>query len=60
MLKLQDFEKAAILDGLEGWELIELLQISIEDVLDAALDSDWLNEDNVDEVMDSILTGVRE
>jgi len=48
---LTDEQEDALKDALEGWELIELLNISISDVLAAAIDNGWINEDNVDDVL---------
>lgn len=49
---LNDFEQATVKDALEGWELIEFLQIDIEDVLRVALDNDWVNEDNIEDLLE--------
>jgi len=51
---LNSSEFYAITDSLEGWELIEFLQVSIEEILASALDNDWLNEDNVEDVLELI------
>lgn len=53
-MQLEEFLQEAIKDRLEGWELVEFLQIPIEDILLAALDNDWINEDNVEEVLDFV------
>jgi hypothetical protein len=54
---LGEFEQTTITDRLEGWELVEFLQVPIEQILLAALESDWINEDNVEDVLDWI--GIR-
>jgi hypothetical protein len=51
---LTQYEQEAITDRLEGWELVEFLQVSIEQILLAALDNDWINEDNLDDLLDFI------
>lgn len=51
---LNDFEQDTVKDVLEGWELIEFLQIDIEDVLRIALDNDWINVDNVEDLLEFI------
>lgn len=48
----------AIRDRLEGWELVEFLQIPIDEVLDAAIDNDWIDEDNIEDLLD--FTGIKE
>lgn len=48
---LTDEQEDALKDALEGWELIELLNIPISDVLAAAIDNGWINEDNVEDVL---------
>ncbi len=50
ILKAEEFY--AVTDRLEGWELIEFLQVSIEEVLASALDNDWINEENVEDVLE--------
>lgn len=35
MIKLPEHVKAALVDRLEGWELVDFLQITIEDVVEA-------------------------
>ena len=56
-MKLTEQEFYAITDRLEGWELVEFLQIDIEEVLASALDNDWLNDENVEDVLE--LAGLR-
>lgn len=51
-MKLTEQEFFAITDRLEGWELVEFLQIGIEDILAAALDNDWINDDNVEDFVE--------
>lgn len=51
---LEEFVVKAIEDRLEGWELIELLDLPIEQVLLAALENDWINEENVDDVLELV------
>lgn len=51
-MKLTEQEFFAITDRLEGWELVEFLQIDIEDILAAALDNDWINDDNVEDLVE--------
>lgn len=49
---LRDYEQEAVIDRLEGWELVEFLQVPVEQVLIAALDNDWITEDNLDDLLD--------
>lgn len=51
---LKDFEQEAVNDRLEGWELVEFLQVPIEQVLIAALDNDWITEENLDDLLDFV------
>lgn len=51
---LKDFEQEAVIDRLEGWELVGFLQVPIEQVLIAALDNDWITEDNLDDLLDLV------
>jgi len=51
---LKDFEQDAVIDRLEGWELVEFLQVPIEQVLIAALDNDWITEENLDDLLDLV------
>lgn len=55
---LEEFEQDIIKDRLEGWELVEFLQIPIEQVLLAALENDWIDEENVDDVFEFV--GIKE
>lgn len=49
---LEEFEQDAIKDRLEGWELVEFLQVSIEQVLLAALENDWIDDENAEDLLD--------
>lgn len=49
--KLSDLVKKAIIDRLEGWELIEFLQIDIETVVDTFEDEIL---DNITDVLELI------
>jgi hypothetical protein len=51
---LEDFILDTIRDRLEGWELVDFLQIPIEEVLNAAIDLDWINEDNIEDLLDLV------
>jgi hypothetical protein len=51
---LTDFEKDLVISRLEGWELVEFLQIPIEEVLDIALSEYWINQQNVSDVRELI------
>lgn len=44
----------ALIDRLEGYELVEFLQIDTEQVLLAALENDWINEDNIEDLLDFV------
>jgi hypothetical protein len=54
---LDEFEVNAIADRLEGWELVEFLQIPIESILAAAIENDWVNEENYQDLLE--FTGLR-
>lgn len=49
---LNDHEKAALIDRLHGWELVEFLQVTIEQAVDAALEEGWITEDNIEELLE--------
>lgn len=51
---LTDFQKEAVEDWFEGWELVEFLDIPIAAILQAAIDNDWINEDNVDDLLEEM------
>lgn len=47
-------EEQAIKDRLEGWELVDFLQVPIEKVLEAAIENDWIDEENLADLLDFI------
>lgn len=51
---LKEYEKDALVDRLEGWELVDFLQVPIEQVLLAALENDWINEENVEDLLEFV------
>lgn len=51
-MNLEEFIQNAVADRLEGWELVEFLQVPIELVLAAALENDWINDDNLAEALE--------
>lgn len=51
---LSEFEKTSIGDTLYGWELVEFLGVSIEDILLAAEEYGWINEENEEDVKEWI------
>ena len=53
-MELEEFTQDVIEDRLEGWELVEFLQIPIDQILLAALENDWINEDNLDDVREFV------
>jgi hypothetical protein len=53
-MQLEEFVKDIITDRLEGWELVEFLQIPVDQILLAALENDWINEDNIEELLDFV------
>jgi hypothetical protein len=53
-LLLDEFECDAIVDRLEGWELADFLQIPIDELLATALENNWINEENVEDLLDYI------
>ncbi len=53
-MTLEEFEQDAIKDRLEGWELVEFLQIPIEQVLLAALENDWIDDENIEDLLDFV------
>lgn len=53
-MELDEFEQNVITDRLEGWELVEYLQVPIEAILEAALENDWITPENVAEVLEFV------
>ena len=53
-MKITPEEFFAITDRLEGWELVDFLGVDIEEVLASALDNDWVNDENVDDLLEFI------
>ena len=53
-MNLTTFETDAVLDRLEGWEIVDFLQTSTADVLAAAMDNDWINEDNIEDFLEFV------
>ena len=51
-MNMDDYVYNGITDRLEGWELVEFLQVPIKSVLDAAIDNDWITEDNVEDLLE--------
>lgn len=51
-MNLEEFIQNAVQDRLEGWELVEFLQVPIENVLAAAMENDWIDEENLEELLD--------
>lgn len=51
---LKQFEKDALIDRLEGWELVDFLQVPVDQVLEVALDNGWITEDNIEDLLDFI------
>lgn len=51
---LEEFEEQVVIDRLEGWELVEFLQIPIDQILLAAYQNDWITEENVDDVLELV------
>lgn len=49
---LRDYQIKALIDRFEGWEVVEMLDVSTEDVVMAALRNDWINEENVHELLE--------
>lgn len=56
-MDIREFYQDAIKDRLESWELIEFLQIPIETILDAAIEFDWINEENLEDLLE--FTGIK-
>lgn len=51
---LKDYEFQVAEDRLEGWEIVEFLQVPAEDILRAAIENDWITPDNVEDFLDYI------
>lgn len=51
-MQLDMFIQDAVTDRMEGWELADFLQVPIRDLLGAALENDWLNDDNLGELLE--------
>ena len=44
----------AITDRLEGWELVDFLQVPIEEIILSGLENDWINNDNIEDILELI------
>ena len=44
----------AITDRLEGWELVDFLQVPIEEIILSSLENDWINNDNIEDILELI------
>lgn len=53
-MTLNELEENAIRDRLEGYELVEFLQVPIELVLQTALENDWIDEENFPDLQDFV------
>lgn len=53
-MQINEDQFFAITDRLEGWELVEFLQVSVEEILANALDNDWINEENLQDVLEHV------
>lgn len=53
-MQLDKFIRNVIEDRLTGWELVEFLDIDIEEVLEVALEEEWINEENVKELLEHV------
>lgn len=51
---LDDEEQAVVVDSLEGWELVDFLQVPVEDVLAIALQEEWINEENCEDLLEFV------
>ena len=51
---LTRFQIQAIVSRFEGWELAEYLQVSAEDLLYAAIENAWINEDNIEDLFEFV------
>lgn len=51
---LKEFEENAIIDRLEGWELVEFLQVPIEAIVLAAREYDWIDEENIEDLLEFV------
>ena len=51
---LNELEVRVAEDRLEGWEIVEFLQIPAEDILRAAIENDWITPDNLDDFLEYI------
>lgn len=53
-MDLDDFIQEAIKDRLEGWELVDFLQVPIQDILSCAIDNEWITDDNLPELLEYV------
>jgi len=51
---ISEFEENSIVDRLEGWELVEFLQVPITEILEAAKEYGWINEENVEDLLELV------
>jgi hypothetical protein len=49
---LTAFDIDAIESRFDGWELVEFLQVPIDQIIQAALENEWINDDNISELRD--------
>jgi hypothetical protein len=54
MEQIDEFVIEAIVDRLDAWELIDFIQAPIEDVLRAAISNEWINEENIEDLLDFV------
>jgi hypothetical protein len=51
---LSVFQQKVIIDRLDSSELVDFLQVPIEQVLQAALENDWVNDENIDDLLELV------
>lgn len=53
-MPLEEFEFNAVADRLEGWELVEFLQIPVDQILLAAQEFDWIKEEDLSDLLEFV------
>ena len=53
-MEIDTFTEDVVKDRLEGWELVEYLQVPIASVVAAAIEYDWINEENLEDLIEFV------
>lgn len=53
-MEISTFTEDVLKDRLEGWELVEFLQVPISSIVEAAVEYDWINEENLEDLIEFV------